>query len=225
VSEADRSTLDGNSADPLKILKQSIEAVPAVRFALGVVGVAAGASLVRAYFSSTRGAVYATVAMLVLMVLLWIFAQLVRISPKSLKYPTLILAWAVFVVAACLPFVLISSVCFDWPKPFTQFRALFSPVQSTATVTEDAKTPEFAGTITDALTHQTLEGVSLRAGWGSALITKTDSNGYFEFSLPKYASGRVAISFEKDGYEMMNESVLPSKDLDFAMNRSMNRSR
>ena len=219
MSGENQSTSEANLADPLRVLKQSIKAVPAVRYALGVVGVAAGASLIHAYFSSTRGAVYATVAMLALMVLLWIFAQLVRISPKSLKYPTLVLAWAIFIVAACLPITLISSVCFDWPKPFTQFRAFFGPVQSTKPVSVAVTTAKFAGTITDALTQQTLEGVRVRVGSGSAPVTKTDSNGYFEFSLSDHPAGRVTIIFERQGYEMRNEFVLPSTNLNYAMNK------
>jgi hypothetical protein len=219
VAGSDRVIPEDNSSDPLRILKQAIKAVPAVRFALGIVGVAAGASLIRTYFSSTRDSAYATAAMLVLMLLLWIFSQLVRISPKSLKYPVLTLAWAIFVVAACLPFAIISSVCFDWPKPITQFRALFDPRSSTASAIDDTKTPEYAGTIIDALTRKTLDGVNVRAGLGTAPITRTDSNGYFEFSLPNYSSGRVELSFERDGYETRSESVLPSTHLDFALNK------
>jgi hypothetical protein len=220
MAARDLSMPESNSADPLRILKQAIKAVPAVRFALGVLGVAAAASLVRAYFSSAREAVYATVTMLALMALLWVFVQLVRISPKSLKYPALTLTWAIFIATASLPIALISSVCFDWPKPFPEIRAVLAPASSTTNATEGVRAAEFAGTITDALTQKTLQGVFIRAGAGSAPRATTDSNGYFEFSLPDYSSGRVVISFEKDGYEMRRESVLPSTHLDFAINKT-----
>src|SRR5579862_1087122 len=98
--------------DPLAILREAIKHVKAVRWAFGVLGVAAAASLIRGFFSSTRTAVYATLTVLGLMVLLWLFGQLARLSDKWLKYPAIVVAWSLFIVVACVPILLVLSVFF-----------------------------------------------------------------------------------------------------------------
>ncbi len=67
-----------------------------------------------------RSGVYATLAVLALMILLWLFAQLARLSEKWLKYPAMLVAWSLFGVFACVPVLLVSSVFFDNPPPRQQ---------------------------------------------------------------------------------------------------------
>lgn len=119
--------------DPLAVLREAIKNVPAVRYASGVLGVAAAASLIRSYFSSMRIGVYATLAVLGLMLLLWIFAMLARLPDKSLKYPSIVVAWSLFSVVGCVPILLVLSVFFNVPRPFPELRSLFEtkPVIST----------------------------------------------------------------------------------------------
>jgi hypothetical protein len=216
---------DTPSADPLAVLREAIKRVPAVRFAFGVLGVAAAASLMRAYFSSFRTAVYATLAVLVLMVLLWLFAQLARLPMTWLKYPAMLVAWSLFSVAACTPVFLFSSVFFNKPRPFAELRSLFDSKPSTdsdqaATPASAAKTNEparFAGTITDYVTGLGLEGVSVHLKPHGPVMAKTNSEGFYVFSLPALPPERVTLIYEAAGHATLTESVYPSGKLDFQL--------
>jgi hypothetical protein len=220
-----KGRLNGASPDPLAVLKEAIKAVPAVRYALGVVGIAAAASLIRAYFSSTRIAIYATLAVLGLMILLWAFAQLARLPEKWLKYPSLVVAWSLLGAFACMPILLVSSVFFDKPKPFVELRYLLDakhPKQPTQTSTQSdmVKTEDaakFAGTITETGTDLPLSGVRVRLKPGGPIIATTDSHGLYGFSQKGLVGARITVIFEADGHELRTESVYPSDKLDFQL--------
>lgn len=102
----------------LHLVKEAIRAVPAVRFALGVAGVIAAFSLVIAFVGSPKAALFAFGLMLGLMTLLLLFALVARTAGAYLHRPALFLVWSVtllFVVSSALT---VTSVFFDWPKPF-----------------------------------------------------------------------------------------------------------
>jgi hypothetical protein len=101
------------------ILKQAIRAVPAVKWALGVAGIIAVIAIVKGGLKiSPLVAVFGTVVMVLLMVLLVVFAKLSVGSAGDFRLPILVLTWAsiaLTVFAACFLF---TSVFFDWPINF-----------------------------------------------------------------------------------------------------------
>lgn len=209
------------STDPLAVLREGIKNVPAVRYASGVLGVAAAASLIRGYFSSMRIGVYATLAVLGLMLLLWIFAMLARLPDKWLKYPAIVVAWSLFSVIACVPILLVLSVFFSVPRPFPELRSLFEtkPVISTDPGTGPAKSEpaRFAGTITDSVTSKPLAEVEVRMTSGGPIMAKTDSDGVYRFSLATPPPESVTLIYEAPGHQRRTENVFPSQNLDFQL--------
>ena len=80
---------------PFRILKEAIKAVPAVKYALGVAGVASVIAIVAGFKVDYRIAVFGTIIMIALMLLLLIFSN--AASPKnkrSLRLPSLALTWS-----------------------------------------------------------------------------------------------------------------------------------
>jgi hypothetical protein len=102
--------------NPLDILKDAIKAVPAVRYALGIAGIAAVIAIVAGFQIDYRVAVLGVIIILVLMFGLVVFAWFAEHSTDSAIRPlSLFLAWvAVLLVSA-------TGVCiftgFFWGKP------------------------------------------------------------------------------------------------------------
>src|ERR1700686_84939 len=78
---------------PLRILQDAIKAVPAVKYALGVAGVASAVALVRVLGISLMVAFGGTVAMLLPMTILVVFARLASLAEGLLRLPALVLTW------------------------------------------------------------------------------------------------------------------------------------
>lgn len=122
-----------NAIDLLKILNAAIRAVPPVKFALGIAGVAAAAALVRGVFwGNTKLAFACVLLMLPLMFLLLVFSAATELR-RELKAPALVLTWAmVFLIvisAACTT----GFVFTGYPKAFEAFLVKIRLLSSTET--------------------------------------------------------------------------------------------
>ena len=105
---------------PWGVLKQAIIAVPALKYALGILGIVSAIAIVRKLGVDYRVAVIGTIIVIVLMVALLIFEGLVKSRSKHKSISVLSLLWTcvvIFILSACLLF---TSAFFDWPKPFEQ---------------------------------------------------------------------------------------------------------
>ncbi|SRR5216683_696919 len=100
---------------PIKILREAVRAVPAVKYALGVAGITAVVALVRSFGISPQHAVFGTVITLVLMVALVIFAKLTTTAPRHFVLPVLVLMWSFLGLTIATAFLLFSSAFFKWP--------------------------------------------------------------------------------------------------------------
>jgi hypothetical protein len=103
------------SASPISILRAATDAVPAVRYALGVLGIVAAVSLAGTLVTSFRVAVFGTLVTLVLMVTLVVFAAATKLVSGAIKLAAIILVYAFLSVAIASAFSLFSSVFFKWP--------------------------------------------------------------------------------------------------------------
>jgi hypothetical protein len=115
----DKDSSKADATNPLlRVLDKSITAVPAVKYALGIAGVAAAAALVLTFFKSIPTAILGIAFLLVAMILLRVFARLAASSGGELRVIALVFAWC-FVVLFC-GFGLLTTTCvfFDKPKPY-----------------------------------------------------------------------------------------------------------
>jgi len=119
-------------ASPLGVLQSAIQAVPAVRYALGVAGIGAAGAILMAFFSSPGKALFATIAVFVMMILLLVFSVITR-AGGALMYPGLFLAWAMTLLFVASLSALVSSVFFKYPMPFSELMQQFQPVSRVRT--------------------------------------------------------------------------------------------
>lgn len=105
---------------PVEILRQAIKAVPAVRYALGVAGLAAVVVIVAGFNIDYRIAVFGVVIVLILMTVLVVFAYLVKVAEgisASLAAAALFLVWAAIALVIATASFLFTSYFFSWPRP------------------------------------------------------------------------------------------------------------
>jgi hypothetical protein len=100
---------------PLRILREAIKAVPAVKWALGVAGIASAVALVYSLRISPRVAVLGTVVTLLLMTVLVVFARLASLSKGALRSPAIVLTWFSLLLLMVVSALLVTCVFFRQP--------------------------------------------------------------------------------------------------------------
>ncbi len=103
-------------AQLLRILRESIKAVPAMRYALAVAGILAVVAMVGTFQLSPQTAVFGAVITLVLMVAMVIFARLTTTAPRHFILPVQLMTWAFLIVTVATAFLLFTSAFFQWPR-------------------------------------------------------------------------------------------------------------
>ncbi len=126
------STRSSETNTPWGLLRVAIDAVPAVKYALGVAGIVSALALVKGFFASVTAALLGAGGMLVLMVLLVVFARVSRLGPNTLRLPSLLLAWATLILFVCSVLFSITSAFFGWPKAFSALVEEILPESSNA---------------------------------------------------------------------------------------------
>jgi hypothetical protein len=102
---------------PLGILRSAIEAVPAVRFALGIGGIAAVVAIALVGWKlEPQVAVFGTLVVLVFMVALVVFAAVAATGPALLQPLAIFMAWAFLIVTVAAALLFVSCAFFDKPK-------------------------------------------------------------------------------------------------------------
>lgn len=100
---------------PLLILRESIKAVPAVKYALGLAGLASVIAIIRSLNLDYRVAVIGTVVMLLLMTSLVVFARLSSLTSPDFRLPALVFTWFSLFLVIAIAFSMFLSVFFRWP--------------------------------------------------------------------------------------------------------------
>jgi hypothetical protein len=104
---------DGN---PLGILRAAIQAVPAVKYALGIAGIAAAIAIIGGFKIDYRVAVFGVIIMFVLMVVLVLFAKLSKASDPTFATAGKVFLWFSLVLVIAVATFLTTSVFFSWPR-------------------------------------------------------------------------------------------------------------
>jgi predicted Ser/Thr protein kinase len=123
--EEDRAS-PGESADvqagatapwalPLRVLREAIRAVPAVKYALGVAGIVSAIAIIVSFGIDLRVAFFGAVLMFVLMTMLVVFARLSGAVPKYLTLPAIILVYFSVILTIGTATLLFTSVFFQRP--------------------------------------------------------------------------------------------------------------
>ncbi len=179
---------------PWFVLQAAMRAVPAVKYALGVAGLASAAAIARGFFQSPGSALVGTAAVFVLAVLLFAFSSLTQ-AVKILVWPGLVLTWALTLLFIGSLGLTISTVFFAYPLSYPKLVHQFQPPKIEnirITVTDQATKSSIAGaTVTLQNSENRLNGFTnaeggvhfeVVAGDGS-LHAITTAAGYKDSSL------------------------------------------
>lgn len=100
---------------PLSILRDSIKAVPAVKYALGVAGIISVIAIIKSFNLDYRVAIIGTIVMLLLMTVLVISAKLSSLASPDFRLPALVFTWFALIFVIAIAISMFTSVFFKAP--------------------------------------------------------------------------------------------------------------
>jgi len=104
--------------NPFKILQSAIAAVPAVKYALGVAGIAAVVAIVVGFKVNLQVAVFGTLIVLGLMFVLVVFSSLTKQDDAAFASPATVLVWFYTVAVMASTILFITAYFWSWPIAF-----------------------------------------------------------------------------------------------------------
>jgi hypothetical protein len=132
------------SFNPLTILKDAVKAVPAMKYALAVLGLVAVVAIVSLWRVKYDVAIFGAVIILGLMVPVLVFAKLTKVAPKYFLTPARVFMWAFVVLTILAGTCLFTAVAFKQPPAL--YELLFARSGRTAPLADrprDSRPPEF----------------------------------------------------------------------------------
>ncbi len=131
--------IDNGEINPQNILASAIRKVPAVRYALGIAGIAAAVALIVGLLRDIRIAFFGIAFTLALMVVLLIFSHMVEDLPGK-KWMAAFLAWIVITLFSGMLVSTFTSFMFGFPQKFALF--LQTNKRSSETAPEEQAKPD-----------------------------------------------------------------------------------
>jgi hypothetical protein len=190
----------------LDILREAIKAVPAVKYALGVAGIASAITIVVGFRLDLRIAVFGTPIMVMFMTLLVLFARLAKMTPSKFMRPALVFTWSVVVITIATVTLLLTSVFWRWPMDFQNW--LRSGASDTANIEKPRTNMSIAGIVVDQDTNQGVgQATIVIAGRTEEYVT--EDSGNFRIDLRADAPKRLRIHVSKSGFRPLDTSVEP----------------
>lgn len=101
--------------EPVVVLRESIKAIPAVKYALGIAGIVSVIAIVKSFNIDFRVAVVGTIVMLLFMVLLVIFAKVAKLASPDFRLPALVFTWFALFFLIAIAVLMFCSAFFNWP--------------------------------------------------------------------------------------------------------------
>lgn len=120
--------------DPGAFISSALKAVPAVRYAVGVGGIAAVVAVIAGFTIDYRIAVFGTVLLLGLMFVLLLFSRLTTVAGDKLLAPALFATWSFSVLTVLTATLLMSSFFLHQPMSLRQLFAEESVGRGSAAV-------------------------------------------------------------------------------------------
>jgi hypothetical protein len=201
---------------PLGILRAAINAVPAVKYALGVVGIIAAISIAGS-LTNYRVAAIGTVVMLILMTALVIFAAATRLVPKYLAPAAVILVYSFLILTVATAMFLLTSVFFKWPINLQNWilDTSFTPKPAPTTNANQISITDTGGVNKGYLRGKVVKEnedpipdalIEIEELPRQTFQTTSDGGFYIE-NIPKNLGDRVRIYVSSKGYKKRNEYV------------------
>lgn len=107
---------------PLLILKEAIKKVPFLKYALGIVGVAAAIAIIKSFeIDNYHIPAISICVFLGLMLLLVIFSKIASSKDNALKYAGYVLIYVTVTIICAVSILFTTSIFFDFPKPFYDY--------------------------------------------------------------------------------------------------------
>lgn len=198
------------AVSPFGVLKQAIGKVPALKYALGVAGIAAAIAIIKTLITDLRVALFGIILMLVLMTVLFTFAKLTAIAAKEIRLAAIVLLWFSLLLTIASASLLFTSVFFDWPLNLKHIvggqPAVLDP--SPAKDKTAHETTYLRGVVRDLNTKQGVAGavieVELLPG---KTFTTTSSGGFSIEEIPAKPGDSARVYVSKAGYTRRDEYV------------------
>jgi heme/copper-type cytochrome/quinol oxidase subunit 4 len=107
--------------NPLRILKEAIKSNPSLKYALGVLGIAAVVVIIKTWnIENTKLPVITFLALFGFMILLLIFSSISKSKDPHLKFAGYVLVYAVIIILCVSAVLILSALMFDWPLPLSK---------------------------------------------------------------------------------------------------------
>lgn len=124
---------------PAGVLKNAIKAVPAVKYALGVAGVAAAVALIAGFITDYKIAVFGIILMFGLMIVLVVFSNIAKSTVGDIRPLSLLLAWSFVILIIATSFFIFTGFFFHWPRPLESYIGEVQPASTPAPEGTNAK--------------------------------------------------------------------------------------
>ncbi|MBI1766309.1 MAG: hypothetical protein HYR56_33300 [Acidobacteria bacterium] len=100
--------------NPIQVLRDAAKETPAVKYAWGLVGIAAAFAIITGLIKDLKIALVGICVLPVLMLVYFLFTQIVQDLPGK-RWLTALLAWAMAILYVAFLFCLFTSFVFGWP--------------------------------------------------------------------------------------------------------------
>ena len=121
------------SWSPFSALKEAVKAVPAMKYAVAVLGLVAVVAIAAAWRVNFKVAVFGAGIILILMVSVLVFARLTAFGAGLFLLPAMILLYTFVILTAAAGVRLFTAAAFKWPPDLHEL--IFRPVPVTPTPT------------------------------------------------------------------------------------------
>lgn len=119
--------------EAMSVLHQAVKRVPVMRYALGVVGIAAAGSIVTGLVGRSQATLLLLALVFIGMVLLYIFSLAATSKPGPLRVAGVVLIWGVLLVFLTFLGFTVSAFAVGSPCPWAKLLAIKSTCDPTAT--------------------------------------------------------------------------------------------
>jgi hypothetical protein len=198
----------------LGVLQLAIQAVPAVKYALGVAGIAAAIALVTSLKIDLRVAGWGTVVMLVLMGVLFLFNKVTQSHANMFVGPVKVFSWFVLSLFMATSGCLFSSVFFSHPVDLRSW--LTKGEVGTSSSTERVGL-EVTGSVISARDSRGIPRATVSTiGGQDRTITDDDGNFYLELKHESSDSKQLPVNVRvsAEGYQTLSWLVIaPAKNV------------
>jgi hypothetical protein len=138
--------------NPIKVISLATKKVPVVRFALGLVGIAAALAIGLEYFSDLKVAIWGTIIILFLMMILILIGRISQSDSKVIRDPMITLLWCAVIIFILILLLLTTSVFFKYPSNLSNW--LNSTETSKAVLKKDQSLSDSASHKTDSQSNK-----------------------------------------------------------------------